>query len=137
MIAAVAVHLAIHWSWVTGTAKRLGKSLTGKGARMNRFGLFNVVVDAAVALGFLLVALSGIYFLFAPGGGRTTDPMFIFSRTAWDMIHTWSGVIMIIAAVIHFAIHWRWVTKVTAKVMASLKPQGRPIGEPARVQVEA
>lgn len=137
MIAAVVVHLAIHWNWVTGTTRRLAKSLVGQGARMNRYGIFNVAVDAAVALGFLLVALSGIYFLFAPGGGRTADPMFIFSRTAWDMIHTWSGVVMIIAAVIHFAIHWRWVTKVTAKVMASIKPRVQPMGEPARVRVEA
>lgn len=137
MIAAVVVHLAIHWNWVTGTAKRLGKSLAGRGARMNRYGIFNVVIDAAVGLGFLLVALSGIYFLFVPGGGGTADPMFIFSRTAWDMIHTWSGVVMIIAAVIHFAIHWRWVTKVTAKVMASIKPRVQPMGEPAAVRVEA
>ncbi len=122
MIVAVAVHFTIHWTWVKGTAKRLAKSAAGKGASMNRHGLFNVAVDAAVALGFLLAALSGVYFLFA-GSGRAADANFIFSRTTWDLIHTWSGVTMIIAAVIHFAIHWRWVTKVTAKVVPSLVPQ--------------
>jgi len=126
MIAAVVVHFAIHWNWVKGTAKRMTRSLSGKGARMNRHGIFNVVVDATVALGFALAAVSGVYFLFVPGSGGAVDPLFIFSRTTWDLIHTWSGVAMIIAAVIHFAIHWTWVTKVTAKVFRSLLPAKRP-----------
>jgi len=127
MIVAVIVHLAIHWNWVKGMAKRMVKSITGKGVRMNRYGIFNVAVDAAVAIGFLLAAVSGIYFMFA-GTGRAADPLFIFSRTTWDLIHTWSGVVMIIAAVIHFAIHWRWVTKVTARVLPSLLPGLKPAG---------
>jgi cytochrome b subunit of formate dehydrogenase len=126
MIAAVAVHFAIHWNWVKGMAKRMAKSVAGKGARMNRHGVFNVAVDATVAIGFLLAAVSGVYFMFVPGGGRAADPLFIFSRTTWDLIHTWSGVAMIIAAIIHFAIHRNWVTKVTAKVFRSLSPAGKP-----------
>ena len=128
MIVAVIVHFAIHWNWVKGMAKRMVKSITGKGVRMNRYGIFNVAIDAAVGTGFLLAAVSGVYFMFA-GTGRAADPLFIFSRTTWDLIHTWSGVAMTIAAVIHFAIHWRWVTKVTAKVLPSLKPSLRAAGE--------
>ncbi len=127
MIVAVIIHFAIHWNWVKGMAKRMVKSIAGKGVRMNRYGIFNVAIDAAVAIGFLLAAVSGVYFMFA-GTGRATDPLFIFSRTTWDLIHTWSGVVMIIAAVIHFAIHWRWVTKVTAKVLPSLRPELKPAG---------
>ncbi len=126
MIAAVAVHFAIHWSWVKGTAKRMMKSVTGKGSRMNRHGYVNVAVDATVALSFLLAAVSGVYFMFVPGSGQAVDPLFIFTRTTWDLIHTWSGVMMIIAAVIHFAIHWNWVTKVTAKMFRPLKPRLAP-----------
>jgi preprotein translocase subunit SecY len=128
MIAGVVIHFAIHWNWVKGTAKRMAKSVAGKGARMNRHGYLNVAVDAAVAIGFLLAAISGVYFMFVPGGGRAADPFFIFSRTTWDLIHTWSGVAMIVAAVIHFAIHWNWVTKVTAKVFRSLKLRRAPVG---------
>jgi preprotein translocase subunit SecY len=128
MIAAAAVHFAIHWSWVKGTARRIARSATGKGARMNRHGYLNVAVDAVVAIGFAVAALSGIYFMFAPGGGRAADPLFIFSRTTWDLIHTWSGVAMIAAAVVHFAIHWNWVTKVTAKLLRSLSPRRTPAG---------
>jgi Domain of unknown function (DUF4405) len=129
MIAAVVVHFAIHWSWVKGMAKRMAKSVAGKSARMNRHGIFNVAIDATVAIGFLLAAVSGVYFMFVPGSGRASDPLFLFSRTTWDMIHTWSGVAMIIAAIIHFAIHWNWVTKVTAKVFRSLAPAERPVAQ--------
>lgn len=137
MIAAVAIHFAIHWNWVKGTAKRMAKSLSGKGARMNRHGYTNVVVDLAVALGFLLAALSGVYFLFVPSGGRFTDPGFLFSRSTWDLIHTWSGVVMIVAAVVHFVIHWNWVTKVTAKVFRSLRPRPAQPGTIATRSTEA
>jgi hypothetical protein len=136
MIVAAVIHFTIHWSWVKGTAKRLAKGLTGKGARMNRRGYVNVAVDTAVAIGFALAALSGIYFLFA-GSGRAADPGFIFGRTTWDLLHTWSSAVMIAAAAVHFGIHWNWVTKVTAKVFRSLKPQPAPAGQAAAGQVGA
>ena len=47
------------------------------------------------------------------------------------MIHTWSGVAMIVAAVIHLAIHWRWVTNVTTRFFLSLKPQPKLTVAPA------
>ncbi len=122
MIAAAVVHFVIHWNWVKGTAKRMAKTLTGRGSRMNRHGYLNVAVDAAVAISFLLAAISGLYFLFA-GSGRAANVGFIFSGDTWDLIHTWSGVILIIAAIIHFAIHWLWVTKVTRNVFRSLQPE--------------
>jgi cytochrome b subunit of formate dehydrogenase len=138
MIAAAVAHFVIHWNWVKGMAKRMAKSVAGKGARMNRHGIFNVAVDATVAIGFILAAVSGVYFLFAPVGGRSADPFILFSRTTWDLIHTWSGVAMIIAAIIHFAIHWNWVTKVTAKVFRSLSPAERPATQrPAAGSAEA
>jgi hypothetical protein len=45
--------------------------------------------------------------------------MFLFSRLIWDVIHTWSGVAMIAAAALHFAIHWKWAVKVTRKMAAA------------------
>jgi hypothetical protein len=44
----------------------------------------------------------------------------LFNSAAWDLIHTWAGVIMISAIVIHFWIHWRWVTNVTSRFFLSL-----------------
>jgi hypothetical protein len=116
MIAAVAFHLPMHWSWVVNMTKRMGRELTGKCIPMNGRGRFNLVINLVVAISFLLTALSGIYFLFAPGGHGTAVPNFLFSRLTWDLIHTWSAVAMISAAVLHFAIHWRWVIKVTSNI---------------------
>ncbi len=118
MIAAAAIHFAIHWNWVVSMSRRIVNELRGKCACMNRRGHFNVGLDALIAVSFSLTALSGLYFLFlVPDGGRI-DPHFLFSRTTWDLIHTWAGVVLIVAAVVHFAIHWRWVVKVTRSVIA-------------------
>jgi len=126
MIAAAVIHFAFHWGWVEGMAKRMAKTLVGKGARMNPRGYFNLAIDATVALGFLIAAISGLYFMFAPGSGREATTVFLFSRTTWDLLHTWSGVALIAAAVVHFALHWGWVTKVTAKVFGSVWPASKP-----------
>ena len=104
---------------------------TMRGAsRLSRGAKINVLIDMVIAISFALAALSGIYLLFVGVGGYQNgrnpgwDPLFLFSRTTWDVIHTWSGTVLVVAAVIHLAIHWRWVTKVTAKFF------GLPLGKP-------
>ena len=129
MIVAIAIHLAIHWQWVKRMSKRSVSALFSKSTTLSRGAKFNVAIDALVAISFLICAATGIYFLFAPSGGfqggRNVgwDPGFLFSRTTWDLIHTWSGVVLGVAAVVHFAIHWRWVKNVTARFFLSLRPQ--------------
>jgi len=129
MTAAVVIHFAIHWRWVKVMSKRTVKSLFSREAKLAKGPRLNVVVNLIVALSFLLTAVSGIYFLFAPSGGfqdsRNTnwDPMFLFSRATWDLIHTWAGVVFIGAAVVHFWIHWRWIKNTTTRLFLSLQPQ--------------
>jgi hypothetical protein len=129
MIAAVAVHFAIHWQWVTMMSKRIANALLSRGSKLSRGARFNVAIDAIVGICFLICAVSGIYFLLVPSGGlhggstSGSDPSILFSRTAWDVIHTWSGTMLIAAVVVHFAIHWRWVKNVTARFFRSLLPQ--------------
>ena len=116
MVVIALVHLIFHWKWVKSMFKRV---TSGKAAQLNPRARYNLWLNAVTALSFIICALSGIYFLFAGGyeGGRNPDPMFLFSRTAWDMVHTWSGVVFIIAAILHFGMHWRWVVNVTKKVL--------------------
>jgi len=126
MIIALVVHFTLHWSWVLMMGKRIIKALRSGGTNMSPGSKFNLAVNLVVALSFLLTAITGIYFLYvSPGGfqgGRNLswDPGLIFNRTTWDMIHTWAGVIFILAAVVHFAIHWRWAVKVTRRLLGSL-----------------
>ena len=116
MIAAAVIHLTIHWKWVTSMARRTWIELTGKCGCLNPRGRWNLILNTVVAISFILTAISGVYFLFATGGRWAADPMFVFTRTTWDMIHTWAGVSLIVAVSIHLAIHWKWVTKVTRKM---------------------
>lgn len=119
MILAAAIHIIIHWRWITGTLARTWRVVTG---RRKGFGLrlsYNIFLDAVVALSFLVCAISGMYFMyFAPRGA--VSQVFIFDGTTWDLIHTWSGVIMVIAAVLHFVLHWKWVTNITGKMLKKL-----------------
>ncbi|KAF0109811.1 MAG: hypothetical protein FD147_2035 [Chloroflexi bacterium] len=120
MIAIALIHIFFHWKWLVSTTKRVVRNMVERKTSMNLRGWTNVLVDGVVALGFLFSATSGVYFLLAPDsqGGLTPDPMFLFSRTAWDNLHIWSSVAFTSAAIIHFVIHWGWVTKVTRKMFA-------------------
>ncbi len=138
MVIAVVVHFAYHWPWVTMMTRRVVNALRNRGSQMSRGARVNLLVDGVIAISFLITAISGCYFLFVPAGGMQGgrnpgwDPNFVFSRATWDLIHTWAGVAMILAAVIHFAIHWRWVTKVTARFFTTLLP--RPASRPSLPQ---
>jgi uncharacterized membrane protein len=124
MIVSVLIHVAWHWSWVTMMSRRLWRTLNRTGSRFSRGAIINVLVDLGIALGFLVTAVSGIYFLFLPSGyqsGRTAawQSNLLFSRTTWDLLHTWGFVVMLLAALLHLAIHWRWVVNVTRRVWHS------------------
>jgi len=120
MIVVAVVHLAVHWRWVKMMAIRVVNAIRTRGAGLSKGARVNVAINLVVALSFVLVSASGIYFLLWPVGGS--------SETVWDMIHTWSGVAMIAAAVVHLAIHWRWVKNVTVRMVRSLQPErGVPV----------
>jgi hypothetical protein len=129
MIVAAIIHLVIHWSWVVNMTRRILNELTAKGTRMNARGRWNLILNVVVGISFLLTALSGIYFLFVPGGRGASDPMILFTRTTWDLMHTWAAIVLIVAAVTHIAIHWKWVTKVTGNMLV-MKPGIHPVSRP-------
>jgi hypothetical protein len=116
MISAAIIHLAFHWKWVISMSKRIFNELFGRSGSMNPRGRWNLVLDLVVGISFLLAALSGVYFLFFPGGHAAADPLILFTRSTWDLIHTWAGVVLIAGAILHFAMHWKWVCKVTRSV---------------------
>jgi len=120
MILVAIVHLVIHWSWVVNTLRWLLKVVSGRTNFTSRGGFWNLILNTILALSFLLTAISGVYFLFFPAGRGIVDPLILFSRNIWDLIHTWAGVSLVSIAVIHFSIHWGWVVKVTGKMFRSL-----------------
>ena len=90
---------------------------------MNAYAKFNLGVNILIGLSALTSGLSGLYFLLVPGASHESfapDPMWLFRRITWDLIHTWSGIIVIVATTLHFYIHWKWVFKVTRKYWRAL-----------------
>jgi hypothetical protein len=139
MISFVMLHIVIHWDWIKMMAKRMFNSLRQRGSSMSKGAIVNMLIDTLIAASFTTSALSGIYFLFAPTGGFQGgrnpgwDPDFLWSRITWDLIHTWAGVVFIAAAVIHFAIHWRWIKKVTLRFFQFRRVKADPQAASATV----
>ncbi len=123
MILAATIHVSIHWNWIVTMTKRVFREIISREWRLNGRSRFNIVINMIIGLSFLLTAISGIFLLFFPGGKYgVTDPLFLFNRTTWDLIHTWAGIGLIDSAIVHFTIHWGWVLKVTGKIFRSCKP---------------
>ena len=134
MISVAAIHLALHWTWVTSMIRRTIQEIQGKCGCMNRRGRSNLILNAVVAFSFLVTAASGVYFLAFPGGRGAVDPGILFARSTWDAIHTWAGVTLIAAGVLHLLIHWKWVVKVTRSLLAGILSAGRN-AKPASAQL--
>ncbi|MCP4164850.1 MAG: DUF4405 domain-containing protein [Chloroflexi bacterium] len=69
MIIAVVFHLWIHRQWLGMISRKLANLARGRGSRLSRGSKINLWVDAAIALSFILTAITGIYLMFAPVGG--------------------------------------------------------------------
>jgi hypothetical protein len=122
IITLAALHIPLHWGWIIKMTQSGFRSLVGK-RKLNNYSQFNLAVNILVGLSGLICGLSGLYFLLVSSVSQTSllgDSGWIFSRLTWDLIHTWSGVVMIAAAVFHFGIHWKWVVKVIGKYWRTL-----------------
>jgi hypothetical protein len=115
------LHIALHWQWVTEMGRRTLAVIRRERKPFNRKIWARVGVVAAIGLLFVGVAASGIYFFVLPGGqGSNRAVQFLFARSTWDLVHTWTGVSMIIAAGVHLAMRWKWVARVTPGVARKL-----------------
>ena len=116
MIAAALIHIVFHWKWILGTLKRIFRMISRKAERFGNRLFWTIVIDAIIALGFFLSAISGLYFFFA-----AKEANWLLLDTTWDMIHTWSSDVMIMAAFIHIILHWDWIKNITAKMFGKKK----------------
>jgi len=119
VIMAALVHILIHWGWITGTIKRSWQVITKKREHFGSRLTYNILLDVITAVSFILCTLSGVYFMFFVESGPSSAG-FIFNKTTWDLIHTWSGVVFTITAILHFALHWKWIVNITRKIIGSL-----------------
>jgi len=126
IMAVVAIHVPIHWGWIVKMTNTGFRTLLGK-SQLNKHSRFNLFVNILFGLSGLICGLSGLYFLLVPAvhGLAASVPMWLFTPLVWDLIHTWSGVVMTAVGILHFGIHWNWVVKVLGKygkALLSKKP---------------
>jgi hypothetical protein len=131
MVVAALIHIVIHWNWIVSMLRRVWGEITQQQRRFNNHSRNNLLINFAIGISFLITAISGVYLFFVPGGSHgVPDPVIFFTRTTWDLIHTWAGILMIVAGVIHFAIHWRWVIKVSVKMFKSILSDSKTQSNP-------
>lgn len=111
IIALAALHIPLHWQWIVKMTKSGFRSMFGEG-KLNIHSRFNLFINILIGLSGLICGFSGIYFLLVPAAGTSA---WIITPLAWDLIHTWSGVVMTAAGILHFGIHWKWIVKVLGK----------------------
>ena len=130
MILAAVVHIVIHWGWIKGTLNRTWQKIIGERGGFGPRLTYNILLDATIGVSFVICALSSVYFLFFTASGPTGQ-VIIFDKTTWDLVHTWSGIVMTITAILHFALHWKWITNITAKMFKSHKKTSKMESVPA------
>lgn len=116
MLIGVALHLILHWKWVSCVAARYFKKLA-KQARLN-FSL-----DSLLFVTFFLTGLSGLVaWLIVPGGGYQGGRNPYYGVTLlglthhnWSDLHLWASLAMMVIVVVHLALHWRWIACVTRR----------------------
>jgi hypothetical protein len=96
------VHLVVNWNW----ARRVATSLFG---RLRATTRVNFVVDSLLYLSVITVMVSGFVVSRVIGGvlGYEASPYPI-----WHHVHAVSADVTIVLALVHVALHWRWVVRV-------------------------
>lgn len=118
MIIVALIHFIIHWRWIKQTTLRVVNVVFLKADRFGSRLAWNIILDVIIAASFLVCAVSGLFFFL---GGKYSANPFLFSVLTWDLIHNWSGVVMVMAAILHFTLHWKWIVNVTSKFFATRK----------------
>jgi hypothetical protein len=95
-LAAVAVHVQLHWRPVVAQFGRWSGRTPGKFPRVNRVLYFGFAVVSVTGL-TAWFAVSGSPPLFGPVMLRAVEPRRLF----WIDLHHWSGLILLPAVVIH------------------------------------
>ena len=97
----------------------------------------NYLLDIVIGIAFVIVAVSGIAFLFMGSGGYQggSNPNFAtewlsIARSAWSDLHTLSGLVMMAGVGVHLLLHWQWIicmTKQTLKITPRRKETACPV----------
>ncbi len=84
------------------------------------------VIDLVIAAAFLVAGASAVAFLvpfsaieFATASVEAT--FLGLGYGVWHTLHLYSGLVMIVGGLIHFAMHWSWMTNVAKGMLPGAK----------------
>ncbi|MFH1770647.1 MAG: DUF4405 domain-containing protein [archaeon] len=78
----------------------------------------NYIVDAFLAVSFLVSASIGLLMFFKFPSGEKTGRLLFWGipRHTWGDIHAWSGIAMATVVLIHLILHWKWIVCMTKTI---------------------
>jgi len=74
-----------------------------------------LALDLAIAAAFVLSLGTGFIWLLSEGGRDGLAPLGV-ARGTWSDLHTWFSLVMIAGAIIHLALHWKWIAALTRRL---------------------
>jgi uncharacterized membrane protein SirB2 len=111
------VHLVINWDQTVRLAQRFAEHL-------RHLPRVNLIVDTALFFSAVGVTLSGFMVSRAIAGALGL----VFTPSAlWTSVHSFTADFTIALLVVHFVLHWKWITSVARRM-------ARPAMPPARAQ---
>jgi hypothetical protein len=76
----------------------------------------NYIIAAVMGLLGLIQLVSGIIlWQVLPGGyrGGADGGTFLWARSTWVDIHTWSALVLAAIVIVHIILHWGWIVRLT------------------------
>ena len=112
------LHFFLHTEWIKQVFIKYVRSWKKSVREKNALRIVNVVDDGLSAIFFVICLLSGLVLFFIPGGRGSDAIRFLtITRESLKVMHTWTGIGMLAGIVVHLAIHWNWIKKVSLRVM--------------------
>ena len=107
----IAVHVLLHWAWVVAAVQRFFHGLRAAPR-------LNALVDAGLYLAFITTIFSGLVLSRAvlPALGLRG-----YNTPFWLDLHIWATDVSMVLAVVHLALHWRWLLLAVGRTTSSAR----------------
>ncbi len=123
MGAALVIHVILHWKWVVNVTRRLVQGV-------NTQVRIKYTVDAALALAFLTIILTGIVISTTLNTAAALGLSAVVVDVAREL-HFLSTDLTLVLVAVHMALNWKWIVSTTQRTLL-----GQPTPQPAAAPSE-
>lgn len=86
-------------------------------------GMYLFSLVSIMLFGGLIEMVSGfiLWFVLPSGAGRGSQGLAYLglTRHTWIDIHDWVAIALVVVVVIHIAIHWKWMVRMTRQIVGA------------------